>query len=215
MRKGYIQKTFWFNSWCDSVCCSIPSLSEDVAREAFKSYASSQCCYSSGPAQDGVITSMEPFNTYRVIWCLHSLWCVCYLRMLLSCSVGLVSADLIQTRLITKTQSWSVSRYVVRIMTTDHWLFYLQIGSHNGPCILMLISIYRRQFIIFFLYLRIRVQQLNTPFTYVTNLKAIQVQQDSDSKEVFELQAQGYELVFFKPTMKFRIQKLHLVYIES
>lgn len=79
----------------------------------------------------------------------------------------------------------------------------------------MLISIYRRQFIIFFLYLRIRVQQLNTPFTYVTNLKAIQVQQDSDSKEVFELQAQGYELVFFKPTMKFRIQKLHLVYIES
>ncbi|TKS70813.1 Protein SSUH2 -like protein [Collichthys lucidus] len=44
---------------------SIPSLSEDVAREAFKSYASSQCCYSSSPAQDGVITSMEPFNTYR------------------------------------------------------------------------------------------------------------------------------------------------------
>ncbi|XP_044024839.1 protein SSUH2 homolog [Siniperca chuatsi] len=44
---------------------SIPSLSEDVAREAFKSYVSSQCCYSSGPANNGVITSMESINTYR------------------------------------------------------------------------------------------------------------------------------------------------------
>ncbi|XP_040889667.1 protein SSUH2 homolog [Toxotes jaculatrix] len=44
---------------------SIPSLSEDVAREAFKSFASSHCCYSSSPADDGVITSMEPYNTYR------------------------------------------------------------------------------------------------------------------------------------------------------
>lgn len=44
---------------------SIPSLSEDVAQEAFKSYASSHCCYSKDPANHGVITSMEPFNTYR------------------------------------------------------------------------------------------------------------------------------------------------------
>uniref|UniRef100_UPI003AAD242A protein SSUH2 homolog n=1 Tax=Centroberyx gerrardi TaxID=166262 RepID=UPI003AAD242A len=44
---------------------SIPSLSEDAAREAFKTFASSQCCYSKSPATDGVITSMEPFNTYR------------------------------------------------------------------------------------------------------------------------------------------------------
>lgn len=44
---------------------SIPTLSEDVAREAFKSFANSQCCYSESPAKDGVITSMEPFNTYR------------------------------------------------------------------------------------------------------------------------------------------------------
>lgn len=44
---------------------SIPSLSEDVARDAFKSFASSHCCYSKAPANDGVITNMEPFNTYR------------------------------------------------------------------------------------------------------------------------------------------------------
>ncbi|XP_008294050.1 protein SSUH2 homolog [Stegastes partitus] len=44
---------------------SIPSLSEDVARDAFKSFASSHCCYSKAPANDGVITKMEPFNTYR------------------------------------------------------------------------------------------------------------------------------------------------------
>lgn len=44
---------------------SIPSLPEDVAREAFKSFASSNCCYSSAPATDGTITTMEPFNTYR------------------------------------------------------------------------------------------------------------------------------------------------------
>lgn len=46
--------------------CSIPSLSEDVAREAFKSFASSQCCYSKAPASEGIITNMEAFNTYRV-----------------------------------------------------------------------------------------------------------------------------------------------------
>lgn len=50
-----------------SFVCSIPSLSEDVAREAFKSFASSQCCYSKAPASDGVITNMEAFNTYRVM----------------------------------------------------------------------------------------------------------------------------------------------------
>nr|XP_046237033.1 protein SSUH2 homolog isoform X2 [Scatophagus argus]XP_046237041.1 protein SSUH2 homolog isoform X2 [Scatophagus argus] len=44
---------------------SIPSLSEDVASEAFKSFASSHCCYSGAPATDGVITNMEPYNTYR------------------------------------------------------------------------------------------------------------------------------------------------------
>ncbi|XP_041639282.1 protein SSUH2 homolog isoform X2 [Cheilinus undulatus] len=44
---------------------SIPSLSEDVARDAFKSFASSNCCWSKAPADDGVITGMEPFNTYR------------------------------------------------------------------------------------------------------------------------------------------------------
>ncbi|XP_028843536.1 protein SSUH2 homolog [Denticeps clupeoides] len=43
----------------------IPSLTEGEAREAFISYASSKCCYSAGPARNGVITSMEPFNTYR------------------------------------------------------------------------------------------------------------------------------------------------------
>ncbi|XP_034724178.1 protein SSUH2 homolog [Etheostoma cragini] len=44
---------------------SIPALSEDVAREAFKSFVSSKCCYSKSPVNDGVITSMEPCNTYR------------------------------------------------------------------------------------------------------------------------------------------------------
>ncbi|XP_076864459.1 protein SSUH2 homolog [Brachyhypopomus gauderio] len=44
---------------------SIPNLSEESAREAFISFASSQCCYSSDPAKDGVITGMEQFNTYR------------------------------------------------------------------------------------------------------------------------------------------------------
>uniref|UniRef100_A0A3Q3KF16 Ssu-2 homolog n=1 Tax=Monopterus albus TaxID=43700 RepID=A0A3Q3KF16_MONAL len=44
---------------------SIPSLSEDVAREAFKNFVSSQCCYSSSPANEGVITKMEPYNTFR------------------------------------------------------------------------------------------------------------------------------------------------------
>ncbi|XP_068451388.1 protein SSUH2 homolog isoform X2 [Clinocottus analis] len=44
---------------------SIPILSEDAAREAFKSYVSAQCCYSKNPVKEGVITNMEPFNTFR------------------------------------------------------------------------------------------------------------------------------------------------------
>ncbi|XP_076864446.1 protein SSUH2 homolog [Brachyhypopomus gauderio] len=44
---------------------SIPKLSEESVREAFISFASSQCCYSSGPARDGMITGIEQFNTYR------------------------------------------------------------------------------------------------------------------------------------------------------
>lgn len=48
------------------IFCSIPSITENIARDAFTQFASSKCCYSSGPAKDGVITSMEAFNTYRV-----------------------------------------------------------------------------------------------------------------------------------------------------
>lgn len=44
---------------------SIPSISEEEAHEAFKSFAAGNCCWSSAPAKDGVITQMEPFNTYR------------------------------------------------------------------------------------------------------------------------------------------------------
>ncbi|CAL8367808.1 unnamed protein product [Lota lota] len=44
---------------------NIPSISEDTAHEAFVLYASSNCCYSSAPAKDGMITNMEAFNTYR------------------------------------------------------------------------------------------------------------------------------------------------------
>lgn len=61
--------------WFSCVFCSIPSLSEDVAQAAFKSFASSNCCWSAAPAEDGVITSMEPFNTYRVSWGSRSLLC--------------------------------------------------------------------------------------------------------------------------------------------
>ncbi|XP_034162805.2 protein SSUH2 homolog [Pangasianodon hypophthalmus] len=44
---------------------NITSITEDVAHEALVNYASSKCCYSSAPAREGVITSLEPFNTYR------------------------------------------------------------------------------------------------------------------------------------------------------
>ncbi|KAJ8016104.1 hypothetical protein DPEC_G00003680 [Dallia pectoralis] len=43
----------------------IPCMTEDAAREALAKFVSSKCCYSSGPVKDGVITGMEPFNTYR------------------------------------------------------------------------------------------------------------------------------------------------------
>ncbi|XP_017286989.1 protein SSUH2 homolog isoform X2 [Kryptolebias marmoratus] len=43
----------------------IPALTEDIAREALKDFASSHCCYGSDPADKGVITNMEPFNTFR------------------------------------------------------------------------------------------------------------------------------------------------------
>ncbi|KAK3512507.1 hypothetical protein QTP70_015657 [Hemibagrus guttatus] len=43
----------------------IPALTKEEAQKAFCSFAKSECCYSSGPATDGVITNMEHFNTYR------------------------------------------------------------------------------------------------------------------------------------------------------
>lgn len=50
-------------------CNRIPSISEDRAREALRKYVSSKCCYRSSPVNDGVITNMETFNTYRVRPC--------------------------------------------------------------------------------------------------------------------------------------------------
>ncbi|KAA0714373.1 Protein SSUH2 -like protein [Triplophysa tibetana] len=47
------------------LCNRIPTISEDRARVALRAYVSSKCCYSSGPVDEGVITSMETFNTYR------------------------------------------------------------------------------------------------------------------------------------------------------
>ncbi|KAK2821500.1 hypothetical protein Q7C36_020843 [Tachysurus vachellii] len=44
---------------------SVPALTNEEAKEAFYNFASSNCCYSTGPAKDGVITNMEQFNTYR------------------------------------------------------------------------------------------------------------------------------------------------------
>uniref|UniRef100_A0AAY4B3E7 SSUH2 protein n=1 Tax=Denticeps clupeoides TaxID=299321 RepID=A0AAY4B3E7_9TELE len=38
---------------------------EEEARQAFLQYVSEHCCYGSGPAENGVITSREPFNTFR------------------------------------------------------------------------------------------------------------------------------------------------------
>ncbi|XP_069045524.1 protein SSUH2 homolog isoform X1 [Lepisosteus oculatus] len=44
---------------------NIPSISEETARSAFVSYASSKCCYSSTPAKQAVFSSLEAHNTYR------------------------------------------------------------------------------------------------------------------------------------------------------
>ncbi|CAL8325377.1 unnamed protein product [Merluccius merluccius] len=44
---------------------TIPSISEETARDALALFASSKCCYSKAPVKDGVISSMEAFNTYR------------------------------------------------------------------------------------------------------------------------------------------------------
>uniref|UniRef100_A0A3B3D850 Uncharacterized protein n=1 Tax=Oryzias melastigma TaxID=30732 RepID=A0A3B3D850_ORYME len=44
---------------------SIPSLTEDEAREALESFVSDNCCYGSDPVKEGVITNMEPCNTFR------------------------------------------------------------------------------------------------------------------------------------------------------
>ncbi|XP_051524316.1 protein SSUH2 homolog [Myxocyprinus asiaticus] len=43
----------------------IPSISEERACEAFAEYVSNNCCYSSAPVREGIITNMETFNTYR------------------------------------------------------------------------------------------------------------------------------------------------------
>ncbi|XP_056129347.1 uncharacterized protein LOC130106989 [Lampris incognitus] len=44
---------------------SLPSLTEELAREALRKFASSHCCYSKAPTNQGLITAMQPFNTYR------------------------------------------------------------------------------------------------------------------------------------------------------
>lgn len=45
---------------------SIQPLSKRDAQQAFIKYASEKCCYSTKPAEEGVITLMETFDTYRV-----------------------------------------------------------------------------------------------------------------------------------------------------
>ncbi|XP_040902417.1 protein SSUH2 homolog [Toxotes jaculatrix] len=44
---------------------NIEPLSKDDAQQALIRYASEKCCYSTKPAEEGVITSMETFDTYR------------------------------------------------------------------------------------------------------------------------------------------------------
>ncbi|KAI1900007.1 hypothetical protein AGOR_G00067780 [Albula goreensis] len=43
----------------------IPSISEEVAQEAFMEYASSKCCYSKKPAKEMYFTDLQSHNTYR------------------------------------------------------------------------------------------------------------------------------------------------------
>ncbi|KAI4902413.1 hypothetical protein NFI96_021574, partial [Prochilodus magdalenae] len=45
---------------------SIPALTKEAAKQALTQHVDSNCCWSSGPATNGVITNMEQFNTYRV-----------------------------------------------------------------------------------------------------------------------------------------------------
>ncbi|XP_018534139.1 protein SSUH2 homolog isoform X1 [Lates calcarifer] len=49
---------------------SIQPLSKRDAQQAFIKYASEKCCYSTKPAEEGVITLMETFDTYR--YCLET-----------------------------------------------------------------------------------------------------------------------------------------------
>ncbi|XP_078065526.1 protein SSUH2 homolog [Mustelus asterias] len=44
---------------------SIPTITEDIAREAFIQFASSMCCYSSKPAEEMVFRDLQAHNTYR------------------------------------------------------------------------------------------------------------------------------------------------------
>ncbi|XP_062855609.1 protein SSUH2 homolog isoform X2 [Trichomycterus rosablanca] len=44
---------------------NIFNITQEAATEAFANYVSENCCYSKAPVREGIITSMEPFNTYR------------------------------------------------------------------------------------------------------------------------------------------------------
>nr|XP_033782002.1 protein SSUH2 homolog [Geotrypetes seraphini] len=48
----------------------IPSISEDMAKETFKKYASRKCCYSTAPTNEMIFRDFRPFNTYR--YCLET-----------------------------------------------------------------------------------------------------------------------------------------------
>ncbi|XP_077324087.1 protein SSUH2 homolog [Lithobates pipiens] len=44
---------------------TIPSISQETAKQALLDYVSGQCCYGSSPVEEMVIQQMKPFNTYR------------------------------------------------------------------------------------------------------------------------------------------------------
>ncbi|XP_068109200.1 protein SSUH2 homolog isoform X2 [Hyperolius riggenbachi] len=44
---------------------TVPSISQDTAKQALLDYASGQCCYGKSPVQEMEIRQMKPFNTYR------------------------------------------------------------------------------------------------------------------------------------------------------